>query len=302
VTELPRIVSVDVEPKHVTSTTGVAWFRYRVRVTFDREMPIDGKLHYVFMVNSSVITSGWVNVPRGVKEVVFSGVTPTFTIPLTECTPKTPLVEVCRGVKDVRVGFCLTAKVNGVATQPPTCLAGYARFAFFKGPRVEVSVERFRRVEERRVEKRERNVPQKKFKEVVEEMRRSVEESLPPQIREKVREALCVLSGVVVDVVEEKPVQGAEVILTDKTTYRVHTDSNGRFTIANIEPGRYKLIIRAKNYVTWVREVELRSGDYLELTIAMEPLKPRVRDVVATATITATPLLLAFISALAKKW
>ena len=137
---------------------------------------------------------------------------------------------------------------------------------------------------------------------VVEEMRRSVEESLPPQIREKIREALCVLSGVVVDVVEEKPVQGAEVILTDKTTYRVHTDSNGRFTIANIEPGRYKLIIRAKNYVTWVREVELRSGDYLELTIAMEPLKPRVRDVIATATITATPLLLAFISALAKKW
>ena len=136
----------------------------------------------------------------------------------------------------------------------------------------------------------------------IEDMRRRIEEKLPSQVREEIEKATCVLSGVVIDVVEDKPVQGAEVILMNKKTYKVYTDENGRFAIANIEPGRYKLIIKAKNYATWVREVELRSGDYLELTIAMEPLKPRVRDVVATATITATPLLLAFISALAKKW
>jgi len=308
--ELPRIVYVDFEPKHVSSTQGVVWFNYRIKVVFDREVPIDSVLHFALIVGKSVVASQRVLVPKDSKEVTLTGTTTSFTVPTSECTRKSPLIKVCRGVVKSRIGFCLTARVDGVVTQPPSCLAGYSHFLFFDGPTIEVNVEVFSPAEveeetEKKIEKERREVPQEEFEKIIEEMRRRIEEKLPSQVREEIEKATCVLSGVVIDVVEDKPVQGAEVILMNKKTYKVYTDENGRFAIANIEPGRYKLIIKAKNYATWVREVELRSGDYLELTIAMEPLKSRVREriggVITTAAITATPLLLIFVSTLAKK-
>jgi hypothetical protein len=83
------------------------------------------------------------------------------------------------------------------------------------------------------------------------------------------------VSGIVVAAGDRTPVPGARVFAGDPASGRVvpsaGTDEAGRFTIANLEPGRYELAVGVNDGLYPVRTpLRLRAGETRSMTLAVE--------------------------------
>ena len=76
------------------------------------------------------------------------------------------------------------------------------------------------------------------------------------------------------------PLAGAEVAVTS-TALAARTDSDGRFAIAGLAPGSYRLVARSEGYRAQEVAVELRDGDAeVETSFSLETLASFAGDVV----------------------
>jgi len=96
---------------------------------------------------------------------------------------------------------------------------------------------------------------------------RSAPQSGSPSETEK-----CVIEGVVTQLPTDAPLKGAEVVLTVESRYtplyRAETDATGRFSLSDIEPGKYEIWSRKTAYESPVRQCDsekLQDGDELTL-------------------------------------
>jgi len=90
------------------------------------------------------------------------------------------------------------------------------------------------------------------------------------------------VSGRVNSAADGRVITGAEVRLEGRDTIAVRTDSEGRFRVMSVRPGRYLLRTRAMGYVARTREVELTATDS-SLVVALAPAALALDQLVVTA-------------------
>lgn len=96
-------------------------------------------------------------------------------------------------------------------------------------------------------------------------------------------------TGIVTGVVtsENQPVAGANVVLPDLQKGTA-TDSEGQFTITNLDAGSYFLSVSSVGYETFEQEITLAPADTLWLEINLESKPAELDEVVVTGTMRET--------------
>jgi len=88
---------------------------------------------------------------------------------------------------------------------------------------------------------------------------------VPRNQTEESSQAFATLTGQIVEEFENEPIAGAAVFLQGINIGTI-TGINGKFTLKNIPPGKYKLEIRAISYLPYVIDVELKPWQTYELS------------------------------------
>ena len=91
------------------------------------------------------------------------------------------------------------------------------------------------------------------------------------------------LGGRVTDGGTGEALAGAEVLL-EGTRWRTTTGEDGRYRLAEVEPGSYTLVARRIGYGRAALTVAIESGVDSVVDIALEPVATRLEELVATAT------------------
>ena len=60
----------------------------------------------------------------------------------------------------------------------------------------------------------------------------------------------------------------------------VQTDSDGKFSMTGIEPGRYRLVVSSVGYRLFEKQIELKAGDALDVALALSPEAIQHKDTV----------------------
>ncbi len=79
------------------------------------------------------------------------------------------------------------------------------------------------------------------------------------------------IKGYVYDAETEEPMQ-ADVFLEGDINRSASSDANGNFTIDELPPGEYTVIVRAEEYNTFSEETEVLRGETRKLNIGLEPI------------------------------
>jgi iron complex outermembrane receptor protein len=88
------------------------------------------------------------------------------------------------------------------------------------------------------------------------------------------------INGVVVNA-DGKPAAAASVQLTAKQI-TVTTNEQGNFTISNLQPGSYELVITLIGHAPATQTVKVAAGKTTRLTISLKLANAALRDVVVT--------------------
>ena len=92
-----------------------------------------------------------------------------------------------------------------------------------------------------------------------------------------------IISGKVIDLKTKEPVIGANAVI-EGTTVGAATDLDGNFTIANVKPGTYAIIVSSITYKTQtVRDVITESASKTSLEISLAEDVAQLEEVVVTA-------------------
>src|SRR5688572_10671232 len=92
------------------------------------------------------------------------------------------------------------------------------------------------------------------------------------------------IGGVVKDAKNSETIIGANVYIQG-TQVGAATDIEGKFTIANVKPGTYKLVVSFVTYKTHViSDVIVESGKITDIQVAMQEDATELKEVVVTAT------------------
>ena len=92
------------------------------------------------------------------------------------------------------------------------------------------------------------------------------------------------IGGVVKDAVNSETIIGANVYIQG-TQVGSPTDIEGKFTIANVKPGTYNLVVSFVTYKTHIiPDVIVESGKITEVQVAMQEDATELKEVVVTAT------------------
>ena len=78
------------------------------------------------------------------------------------------------------------------------------------------------------------------------------------------------ITGIVIHEATSKPIEGASIALVD-TDFRAVTNEEGRFGLADLPPGSYRLRATCPGYTGPVREVELSEGGIAPLVVVLRP-------------------------------
>jgi iron complex outermembrane receptor protein len=100
---------------------------------------------------------------------------------------------------------------------------------------------------------------------------------------QQVRRETGTLTGLVVDAETNQPIFGVNVIILN-TFLGSATDHEGKFTIKNIPPGKYKLRLSAIGYETKLLDLTINPGEEIDLKISLKPTAYAVEPVLVTAT------------------
>lgn len=84
-----------------------------------------------------------------------------------------------------------------------------------------------------------------------------------------------------------RPVAGANVAIQE-IQKGAPTDEQGNFTIPNIKPGSYQLIVSAIGYKTHSQNVDLKNAQTIDLAIQLTPKMEELGEVVVTGTMRET--------------
>jgi hypothetical protein len=79
------------------------------------------------------------------------------------------------------------------------------------------------------------------------------------------------VSGVVRASPTQRPLAGAEVLIAG-TERQTRTDSTGRFVLADVTPGRVRLVVRAIGHREYNTEVDVTSRGVEDLVVLLEPI------------------------------
>ncbi|MTI87044.1 MAG: TonB-dependent receptor [Balneolaceae bacterium] len=92
------------------------------------------------------------------------------------------------------------------------------------------------------------------------------------------------ITGTIVDAESGETLIGVNVVLENNPSKGGSSDLDGRYTISNLRPGSYNLVV---TYVSFARQlitdVEVKTGQVLQLDIVMEPETEELDEVVITA-------------------
>ncbi|REL25044.1 SusC/RagA family TonB-linked outer membrane protein [Rhodohalobacter sp. SW132] len=91
------------------------------------------------------------------------------------------------------------------------------------------------------------------------------------------------VSGTVTSAVDEEPIPGVNLLI-EGTSRGTATDADGRYSIGNIEPGSYSLLVRFVGYRPITREFTIENGDELTLHIELSQGSLNLDAVVVTGT------------------
>ena len=91
------------------------------------------------------------------------------------------------------------------------------------------------------------------------------------------------VSGTVTSAIDREPIPGANLLL-EGTTRGTSTDIDGQFSIENIEPGTYSLLVRFVGFRPVSREFTVESGQDLTLNIELSQGSLNLDAVVVTGT------------------
>lgn len=104
----------------------------------------------------------------------------------------------------------------------------------------------------------------------------------------------CVIQGAVTQLPTRDPLKNAEIILTaedgDKSLYRTETDAAGRFSLSDIEPGKYQIWVRRPAYESPNRQCnsdKIQDGDALTL-VSGQKVSDLKFQLLAPAVVTGT--------------
>ncbi|CUU07614.1 iron complex outermembrane recepter protein [Candidatus Thermokryptus mobilis] len=100
---------------------------------------------------------------------------------------------------------------------------------------------------------------------------------------QQVRKETGTLTGLVVDAETGQPIFGVNVIIMN-TFLGSATNHEGKFTIKNIPPGKYKLRFSAIGYETKLIDLTMNPGEEIDLKISIKPTAYAVEPVLVTAT------------------
>lgn len=100
---------------------------------------------------------------------------------------------------------------------------------------------------------------------------------------QQVRRETGTLTGLVVDAETNQPIFGVNVIILN-TFLGSATNHEGKFTIKNIPPGKYKLRLSAIGYETKLLDLTINPGEEIDLKISLKPTAYAVEPVLVTAT------------------
>ncbi len=92
------------------------------------------------------------------------------------------------------------------------------------------------------------------------------------------------ITGKIIDKNNNDPIIGVAVLI-DGTSIGVQTNIEGRYEIANLSPGNYKLVVRYVSYSTKeISDVLVHPGKVTQLDVAMEENATLINEVVITSS------------------
>ncbi len=92
------------------------------------------------------------------------------------------------------------------------------------------------------------------------------------------------VKGWVFDAETRKPLAGANVYI-ENTTFGSASDANGYFEIKSIPAGRYSLVVSFIGYERQKKQIQVRSGEEIELTFYLKSIALPSQTIVVTALI-----------------
>lgn len=91
------------------------------------------------------------------------------------------------------------------------------------------------------------------------------------------------VTGRVTDAKSEEGVPGVEVYL-EGTRWRTTTGEDGRYRLAEVEVGDYRLTVRRIGYAKQSQAVTVASGEEVTVDVALEPVPTQLNEIVTTVT------------------
>ncbi len=76
------------------------------------------------------------------------------------------------------------------------------------------------------------------------------------------------IAGIISDSLTKKPVENAEIVIP-KVDLATISDASGYFQFKNIKPGDYEIVIKHLSYKTKKKNIELKDGQILDLTVLL---------------------------------
>lgn len=86
------------------------------------------------------------------------------------------------------------------------------------------------------------------------------------------------IRGYVKDSETKEPLPGATVLL-EGTKIGVPTDLDGSFKIDKINPGNYRVVVSYVSYEKYIRDIKIKEGDSLNLSIFLKPEQISINEV-----------------------
>lgn len=95
------------------------------------------------------------------------------------------------------------------------------------------------------------------------------------------------VQGIISDASADQPLEGANVVLTQldgESRAGIATDTNGFYSIEDIEPGNYELAITFVGYESYRDTLTLNSGDRTRVSVSLEPDEAMLEELVISPT------------------